>query len=172
MLDLNRSVARLNRNAQAITALVEGVDAEQARWKPGPDKWSILEVVNHLIDEERADFRTRLNLVLHHPERPWPAIDPAAWARDRDYNQRDLGESLANFQRERRASIEWLEGLTDPQWDNQYVHPTQGAIPAGSLMVSWMAHDLLHIRQLTRLQWRYLSQSAKPYSTSYAGDLT
>ena len=44
-----------------IQAVLAGVDAEQARWKPDADSWSILEVVCHLVDEEREDFRTRLD---------------------------------------------------------------------------------------------------------------
>jgi hypothetical protein len=171
MLDFQHCILRLTRTGQAIVALAEDVPVEQARWKPSPDKWSVLEIVNHLVDEERADFRMRLEFLLHHPEREWPKIDPEGWARDHDYNSRDLSESLTNFKQERKASIDWLEELSDPQWENVYNHPSAGPLTAGSLMLSWLAHDLLHTRQICRVQWQYLTQHATPHTTAYAGDL-
>jgi hypothetical protein len=64
------------RNGVVFKYLFKNISEEQARWKPGADRWSILEVINHLYDEEREDFRKRLALVLDNPDEPWPAIDP------------------------------------------------------------------------------------------------
>jgi hypothetical protein len=36
--------------------MLRGVTEAQARWKPAPEEWSILEVINYLCDEEREDF--------------------------------------------------------------------------------------------------------------------
>ena len=60
-------------------------------------KWSTLEVVCHLYDEEREDFRQRLDIILHRPEAKWPPIDPVGWVSARKYNERDLAQSLAEF---------------------------------------------------------------------------
>ena len=67
-MELNLMINRLQTNAERIRVLVEGVGADDARWKPAPDAWSVLEVVNHLFDEEREDFRVRLDIVLDHPD--------------------------------------------------------------------------------------------------------
>ena len=64
-MDFEKLVEQMALNAGRIGALVEGVSEEQARWKPAPEVWSILEVMHHLWDEEREDFRVRLNLILH-----------------------------------------------------------------------------------------------------------
>ena len=79
-------IERMRANADVFDALTRGVSEEQARWKPASDQWSILEVVNHLADEEVEDFRHRLDLTLHRPGEPWPPIDPEVWARERQYN--------------------------------------------------------------------------------------
>jgi hypothetical protein len=42
-----------------------------------------------------------------------------------------------------------------------------GAVEAKNLLASWLAHDLLHIRQITRLKYQYL---AKDYAIDYAGN--
>jgi len=168
-MNLDYFIARLAANRQLFEGLVKGCGIEQARWKPSPDKWSILEVINHLFDEEREDFRQRLDLVLTNPEEIWPRIDPQNWVTTRRYNERDLEVSLNNFFTERERSLAWLSRLATPNWHNRYEHPDGRAITAGDLLASWLAHDFLHVRQLSRLHWQYLSAVADPYQTTYAG---
>ncbi len=94
-VNFSRLFPRLRANAAVIDALVRDPDDVQARWRPDTDSWSILEVINHLIDEEVEDFRMRIGLTLEHPGRPWPANDPAGWPIARSYNERDFGGSVA-----------------------------------------------------------------------------
>lgn len=169
MMNLEYFTTRLSNNAPAIQSLVRGVAEEQARWKPAPGEWSVLEVINHLYDEERQDFRTRLDLLLYHPDQPWPGIDPQGWVIERSYNTRDLEVSLNNFLLERQRSVSWLGGLSSPAWEASYEHPEAGEISAGDLLASWLAHDFLHIRQLAQLHWQHISLLANPCSTDYAG---
>ncbi len=167
-MNLDCFTARLTSNAESIRSMIEGISDEQAHWKPDPDSWSILEVINHLYDEEKEDFRVRLDIILHKPDQPWPPIDPAGWVVERQYNQRQLQESLDNFLRERQASIRWLSGLTSPDWEATYVAPF-GKIKAGDMFSAWVAHDLLHMRQLVELHWAYTMNLSKPYRLDYAG---
>ena len=168
-MNLEYFILRLSTNRQVISGLAKAVSLEQARWKPLPDKWSILEVLNHLYDEEREDFRQRLDLVLTNPDQTWPRIDPQNWVTSRGYQERDLDASLNNFLSERERSLSWLSQLTAPNWQNRYQHPDGSVITAGDLLASWLAHDYLHIRQLTRLNWQYVGAIADPYQTTYAG---
>src|SRR4026209_2968670 len=108
-LNLSYYIVRLSQTVGVIAGLTNGVSTEQARWKPAADRWSILEVVNHLYDEERDDFRARLDGLLHRPGQPLPSIDPPRWAVERRYNERDLAESLARFLDERQKSLAWLK---------------------------------------------------------------
>ena len=104
-MHLDQIAAQLKAQADAIHALTVGISAEQARWQPAADSWSLLEVINHLDDEERLDFRVRLDLLLHKPHEPWPPTDPEGWVVSRAYNQRDLQTSLARFMEARADSI-------------------------------------------------------------------
>ncbi len=160
--------ARLAANAEVFRHLLADVSPEQARWKPAPEKWSLLEVINHLADEERDDFRTRLQRTLHHPEQGWPPIDPERWAVDRQYNSRDLAVSLADFLEERTRSLAWLRGLSKPDFASAHHHKL-GTITAGDLLSSWLAHDFIHIRQMTRLHYEYLASARGASTLRYAG---
>lgn len=168
-MDLDRLTSQLSENAARIHALVRGVSDRQARWKPDSDTWSILEVVCHLLDEEREDFRVRLEYTLHRPGEPWPPIDPAGWVTAREYNRQDPGTSLAAFLAEREASLAWLRELQAPDWEVTYEAPW-GPISAGDLLASWVAHDLLHMRQLVELIWAYTTDQLEPRRTDYAGE--
>jgi hypothetical protein len=169
-MNLRYCLNQLSTHAAAIGRLVENIDGDQARWKPGEEQWSILEVVNHLLDEEREDFRARLQHLLSGSVEPWPPIAPQRWVTERDYNRRDLGESLAGYLEERQRSLDWLGQLSGADWGTRYRHPPLQGLSAGDLLVSWAAHDLLHLRQLVELKWGYGRVQGAPYSADYAGD--
>jgi hypothetical protein len=168
-MDLKFLITQMNIHAGAIHSLTLGISDQQARWRPDLDAWSILEVINHLFDEEREDFRLRVDLILHHPGRPWPPINPQGWVTERGYNQRDLTQSVDDFLKERQKSLAWLKGLEDPDWPAS-VTVSFGNYSAGDIFAAWVAHDMLHLRQLIELHWALMLQAAEPYKVEYAGE--
>jgi hypothetical protein len=148
---------------------VTGIPQVEARTRPEPDSWSILEVICHLHDEEREDFRQRLDTIIHRPEEKWPPIIPVGWVTERHYNERDLEEMLASFLVERRKSLVWLNSLEAPNWQAVYPAPF-GEIRAGDMLASWAAHDNLHTRQLVELRRTRLVHLTAPYDVRYAGE--
>jgi hypothetical protein len=167
---LSLALERLPRTARAIAAMVEGLPLEAARWKPAPEKWSVLEVLCHLADEEVEDFRGRLRLTLESPGTAWPKIDPVQWVGERRYAEQPLGPTLARFLNERAASVQWLAAQREANWDAAYQHPRVGPVGVRLLLVNWMAHDLLHLRQLARLQYERLASFGE--KLDYAGPWT
>lgn len=168
-MNQQNAITQLERNAQTFTALLAGVTSDEAAHKAAPEKWSILDVVNHLADEERTDFRMRLNLTLHHPEQDWPPINPEESVKKPAYTGRTLDEALADFLAERTNSIEWLRSLGTLDLTAVHTHPRFGSMSAGNLFYSWLAHDYRHIRQIARLRYEYLAAVIAPYDVEYAG---
>jgi hypothetical protein len=160
---------QLALNRDRVASLARGISEDQTRWKPNEDSWSVLEVICHLADEEEYDFPVRLRIILEDPEKTWPEIDPSGWVEERKYNEEDLFESLNRYMELRNDSLEWLDSLDNPKWNTAYEAPF-GEIRAGDIFVSWVSHDLLHIRQLVELQRFYLERQAKPFSMEYAGE--
>jgi len=163
---------RLEANAQVFVHLYAAVSAEAAAWKPSPERWSLLEVLCHLLDEEREDFRARLRLTLDDPMADWPPIDPEGWVRARGYAARSLAATLESFRAERSESVRWLRGLSSVAWDRTHRHPRLGSLRAGDLLGSWLAHDLLHVRQIARLHYERTVLEVAPYAVEYAGRLS
>lgn len=167
-MNIDDLTTQMERNAATIGHIVGGVSDAQAAWKPDSTAWSILEVVNHLYDEERYDFRARLDVMLHRPDDPLPPFDPKGLVEAGRYNEHDLGESLRRFTDERRASITWLRSLESPDWNAPYREPHR-TMTAGDMLASWIAHDILHLRQLVKLQWLLTVRELAPYKVDYAG---
>ena len=169
MVDLNQIITRLVSNAEAIRALVQTVSDEQARWKPDTETWSMQQVMEHVYNEERIDFRKHIKEMFHDPPLPWGNWDPQEYI-----SVESCQGALDNFLREREASINWLKALDSPDWDctSQASFGPEGEIlvlSAGDVLTSWVAHDFLHIRQMNELLFAWNEKQASPYSVQYAG---
>lgn len=149
-----------------ITALPDG----DLRHKSPTGGWSILEILCHLADEEVDDFRTRLRSTLQTPEQDWNPIDPEGWAKARRYNEQDPAAVLSRFVREREASVVWLRGLGEVDWNQAHRHPRFGKLRAGDLLGAWAAHDALHLRQIAKRIYELAPRDAQGFTVAYAGE--
>jgi hypothetical protein len=168
IMHIRTACTQLESQGQAIITLANNLSNDEACWKPDPDSWSIIELLNHLVDEETLDFRRHLDHILHTPNQPWPEIDPMSWVTAKHYNQRHLDETLSNFKTERAESLTWLVALPHPNWDAQVTLPW-GTLTAGDMLASWVAHDLLHLRQLVAIRYWLTAAASRPYQVGYAG---
>jgi hypothetical protein len=107
--------------------------------------------------------------VLENPTGALPPIDPPGWVLERAYIKQNYADKLNKFLKEREESVEWLESLQTPKWDNAYQHPKFGAMTAKMFLCNWVAHDYLHIRQITKLKFDYLKQQTGE-ALDYAGN--
>ncbi len=159
----------LENSAEMIRALLAGISQEDAMFKPGPETWSILEVICHLRDEEREDFPARLDSILYRPDESFAVINPQGWIMERKYNEQNFEEVQESFFTQRTKSLKWLMGLVNMNWET--THTDQyGSVTAGEMFASWVAHDNLHIRQLVELRRARIENITKPYPIEYAGD--
>lgn len=168
-MNLEFFLACFQATPNTLSALLQNVPLEVARWKPSADAWSMLEVICHMADEERQDFRPRLkSLLFDEPAgRSITRIDPPAWVIEGKYNTRDLTSSLSDFRLERQESLGWLHSLP-ANLKLERTAPDHN-ISAGQVLYSWLAHDYLHIRQITRLHYDFLALETPPYDLGYAG---
>lgn len=161
--------AELERNAEVIRQLLSGLDEATFRWRSAEGKWNLLDVICHFYDEEIEDFRARVKLLLEDPTQRWVKILPAQWPEERNYQNENFEQRINDFAAEREKSVEWLRSLENPKWDNGFEHPKAGFVSAQLVLDNWLAHDLLHIRQIIRIKYEYLKAYANN-PLDYAGD--
>ena len=147
---------QLRKNKDVFYNLLKDIDENMYLWKQNPKKWCLLEIVCHLYDEEREDFGFRTKWVLERPGETPPPIDPVKWVTERKYIEQDYNQALKKFIEEREQWLKWLQSLENPKWENYYEHPKIGKLTAKFFLTNWLAHDYLHIRQLTKLKFDYL----------------
>lgn len=111
-MTVTEAAESLRRSGRALDAMLAGVPPDRARRRPAPDAWSLLEVARHLLDEEREDFRARIENLLSGTDAPFAPIDPAGWPASRRYQDDDLEETRLALRAEREASLAWLERLS------------------------------------------------------------
>jgi len=167
-MNLDALLARMARFPDVLDALLAGIPDAEARWRHDGEGWSLVEIVDHLVDEEELDFGPRLRVVLEDPTRDFEPIDPEGVVAARRDQERDLGAARARFRTLRAASIAWLRTLGDADWDAEKVHPDIGTLCAGDLLGCWADHDALHLRQLAHRLHR-LAERDSGYDVSYAG---
>lgn len=168
MNDIN-IINELHRNRDIFYHLLKDVPKDEHIWSQEKGKWCLLEIVCHLYDEEREDFRMRVKCVLEDPNTPPPPFDPIAWVNERNYIDQNYDQTLSKFLFERDESMNWLNSLKDPNWESTYHHPKLGPMSAQLFLSNWLAHDYLHIRQIIKLKFDYLKQVSKE-SLNYAGN--
>ena len=167
-MDRNHLIHQLARHGEVFRTLFSGLSSVEITWRAAPEKWCALEIICHLYDEEREDFRARLRSTLESPGSPWPKIDPPSWMTERRYMEQDFDAVVQKFLHERAGSVRWLNSLADAPWSNAYLHPKVGPVSCELLLTNWVAHDLHHIRQLNNLRYDHLrAHSTVPLD--YAG---
>ena len=156
MPDQSFIIQELARNRGVFRHLLTDKTREEYHWRPAPEKWDLLEIVCHLHDEEREDFRARVQCTLTKPDQSPPPINPVGWVLERNYAGQDYEGMLSKFLKEREESVAWLRSLRSPKWGNAYRHSQLGMLSAGMFLANWLAHDYLHIRQINRYCFEFL----------------
>lgn len=161
-------IKELDSNRKVFENLLELVPEEMLLWKGNSNRWSLLEIVCHLYDEEKEDFGARVKSVLKHPEKAFSPINPEGWVEERNYLEQDYDEMLFKFLRQRKTSVEYLRSLKKAPWENVHKHPSLGEMSAELFLANWLAHDHLHIRQIIKLKYDFLKDVSEQ-DLSYAG---
>lgn len=165
MVNMDEITRRLADNAQAIRALIETVSEEQAGWQPAPETWNLHQVMEHLYNEERIDFRKHLmDMMAGSSPKPWTEYPRGELA-----HVESCAQGLEGFLAEREYSLGWLRSLQGVDWNAASVVPW-GRISMGDVLAAWVAHDYLHIRQINEILYAWNKHQTAPYRVEYAGE--
>jgi hypothetical protein len=132
-----------------LRGLMTEITAEDARWKPAPDRFSIAEVLAHLSHSEGHCYRMRLDRFLSE-ERPEFEPDDAQFHLDL-YRDADPEDSFDHFEEQRENNIAFLRELAASDGERRALHRTAGEITLEQMLHEWALHDLGHVRQIAEL---------------------
>lgn len=98
-----------------VVELLSGLSEEQAGFRYAPDKWSIKEVIGHLLDSERV-FSYRALSIARGETQPLPGFDQDAYMATAGFDARTMTSLVGEYLHLRGATIALYEGLQPEAW--------------------------------------------------------
>lgn len=135
-------VATLAREMEETQALLRRVPAEREEYRYAEGKWSLREVVGHLLDTERL-FAFRALWFARGAGGELAGMDQEAWARESSAGTRPLAELAEEWASLRRANVLMFGGFTRGEGSRRGV---ASGYEVTVRALAWMVagHELYH----------------------------
>jgi hypothetical protein len=162
--DVENGAAILERTPRVLRTLLSGLSSEWINGNEGAESWSPYDNVGHLVHGEKTDWIQRAEIILAQGEdRRFTPFD--RFAQFRDSAGKPLDDLLDEFERVRTANVETLRGwnLTEAQLALEGIHPAFGQVTLRQLLSTWVAHDLGHIAQISRVMAKQYRDAIGPW---------
>jgi len=162
---LEEAVAILGRTPGTLDAMLRGLGEGWSAANEGPNTWSPFDVVGHLIHGERTDWVPRARMILELGDsRAFDTFD--RFAQFAASEGRTLDSLLDEFAALRRENLRELSDLrlTEADLERRGRHPAFGVVTLRQLLATWVAHDLDHVVQISRVLARQYSTEVGPWT--------
>jgi uncharacterized damage-inducible protein DinB len=136
--------------AKKLAKLIKPLSKKQLSARPEPGKWSIAEILAHLVDAEIVGS-WRMRLIIGSDGVPIQAFDQDVWAETFDYAARDPKVSLEIFRVLRENNLRMLKALPKNLWENHGMHSERGRETVAHLVRMFAGHDLNHLAQVEKI---------------------
>ena len=163
-LVVEEAAAVLARTPGALDALLRGLPEDWIGANEGGETWSPFDVIGHLIHGEKTDWMPRVRIILEHGEsRPFDKFD--RFAQLAASEGRSLGSLLEEFAALRDENVRQLLRLrlSEADLDRRGRHPELGGVTLRQLLAAWVAHDLDHVVQISRVLATQYSDEVGPW---------
>lgn len=162
--NLEEAIEILERTPKTLRMLLEGLSDPWLRATEGPDTFSPLDVVGHLVHGEETDWIPRLRIILADGEsRPFTPFDRLGFrAKYADWPSDRLLELFARLRHENLAVVRSLR-LDRAALERTGAHPALGRVTLAQLLAAWVVHDLGHVRQVVRVMARRYTDAVGPW---------
>ncbi|HTQ79976.1 MAG TPA: DinB family protein [Thermoanaerobaculia bacterium] len=108
-------VAALAAQPEVLRQGIDGVPAERERFRYAEGKWSLREVVGHIIDFERV-VGYRLFAISRGERAPLPAFNENAYVARSRFDQQRLAELARDFALARESNLAIVRRLDGEDW--------------------------------------------------------
>ena len=163
-LTLAEAVPLLARTPATFDALLRGLPEGWITATEGGETWSPFDVIGHLIQGEQTDWIPRVRIILEQGEaRTFDKFD--RFAQFELSKGRTLASLLDDFAARRAENLRQLEALrlTEADLDRTGTHPFFGRVTLRQLLATWVAHDLDHVIQVSRVLARQYADEVGPW---------
>ena len=150
-------VSMLEKTPGLLELLLRDVPVDVLEWKPRAERWSIAEVLGHLVMIEKLYEQRARRMVLE--ESPvLPRYVPPA---EGEVAKKSARQHMEEFVPLRRAFVFYLHSVPSAAAARAAQHAELGTISLSQMLHELANHDLGHLRQIAEL---YRAHSFYPHA--------
>jgi len=137
-----------------VARAVRGLTPSQLRRRPARGKWSISEILGHLLDTEFV-YGYRYRMALSEPGRPIQAYDQAVWTETLRHRRLSAPRTVAQIQLLRKINLELVTSVPRRAWKRYGEHQERGRETVRRTLELIAGHDLNHLAQIQAIKKKY-----------------
>ena len=149
-------ISMLEKTPGLLEILLRDVPVEALGWKPAVQRWSIGEVLEHLVMIERL-YEQRARRIVLEDSPALPKYEPPADGQP----QKSVKQHMEEFVPLRRAFVFYLHSVPSASAGRTGQHAELGTISLSQMLHELANHDLGHLRQISEL---YRAHSFYPHA--------
>jgi hypothetical protein len=139
-------LAHLREQGERTRTLLQGVSETRAAHRYAPRKWSIKQVVGHMLDTERL-FGFRALAFARRDPSPLPSMDQDLWVEGADFDARSLASIAIEFRAVRAATAAMFAGFAPDALLRSGI-ASGNAFTVRSLAYIVAGHEMYHLQIL------------------------
>jgi hypothetical protein len=149
-------LSRLGEQLEGTLVLLRGIPESRGGFRYAPGKWSIRELVGHLIDSERI-FAYRALRFSRNDRTPLPGYEQDDYVENASFDDYPLGELAAEFESVRHSTLFLFKHLRADAWMSRgLANESEASVRALAYIIA--GHELHHM-QLLRDRYLQASQA-------------
>lgn len=156
---LEEAIDILERTPHVVEQLLGHAPSRFVVENEGENTWSPYDVVAHLIHADKTDWMERVEVILNGEKR-FPPFDRHGHDKDMP-----ISAMLDEFKRLRERTVSALRDKKISLDDQRKtgIHPQFGEVTLAQLLSTWVAHDLCHLSQITRVMAKRYKSDVGPW---------
>jgi hypothetical protein len=143
-------IATLSRQMAETQALLRGLPASVATYRYAPDKWSVNELIGHLIDSERIFAARALRFARNDPT-ALPGFEQDDYVRNSSFDSYPLSELASELRSVRESTVFLFKHLQEDAWMRR--GSANGAEVSVRALAYIIAGHELHHREIMRARY-------------------
>lgn len=135
-------IVTLQEQMADTLAMLGGLTPEKALYRYAPEKWSIQEVLGHIVDGERI-FSYRALRFARGDSTPLAGFEQEGYVMNGGFHNRRLSDLMREYEHVRGATIDLFEGMSEEAWGRR---GTASEAEVSVRAMAWIisGHELHH----------------------------
>jgi hypothetical protein len=158
----NTLIVLYKEGPEKLRICLSTIPVEGFEYKPGPERWSIHEIVVHIIDSDLNSLM-RFNGTIAEAGRELPVYNQELWVAKLFTPQKTVPLCLNLLEAFREYNGILLDSVKEGDWKNSVVHPERGVITLEKVLQMYTNHIHDHIKQIEKTHDTWQKQQRGEY---------